>query len=261
MESLVPTFILERDGLFREGLRLILSKTRFRPQSCGIELKDLTDVPSDETVLFIVGIGEKLDCVRRLKEIRDKYPVSPILAIGDESHHEAMAGALDAGANAALSASITANALVNSLAAIMSGEVIVIDAEFWRKGIGPIIDGRTLPPAEAPLAPRIDNEYLPEARLLSAREIAILERIVQGESNKHVARHFEIAEPTVKAHAKAIFRKIGVSNRTQAAIWAVNHGLFKGLNGIAYDVSEHHSGSVEQPNLPPPQVDSTIPSS
>ena len=64
-------------------------------------------------------------------------------------------------------------------------------------------------------------------RQLSSREIAILERIVRGDSNKLVARFFNIAEPTVKAHVKAIFRKLGASNRTQAAMWAVNNRLFE----------------------------------
>jgi len=59
---------------------------------------------------------------------------------------------------------------------------------------------------------------------LSSREV--FELVVRGDSNKLVARFFNIAEPTVKAHVKAIFRKIGASNRTQAAIWAVNHRLF-----------------------------------
>jgi two-component system nitrate/nitrite response regulator NarL len=68
---------------------------------------------------------------------------------------------------------------------------------------------------------------------LSSREIAILERIVRGDSNKHVARFFNIAEPTVKAHVKAILRKLGASNRTQAAMWAVNHGLFEQPLGAA----------------------------
>jgi len=84
MESIVPTFILEIDGLFREGLRLILSRTRFRPQSCGIELEDLTAVPSDIPTLFIVGIGRKHDLVSKLKSIHVQYPFSLIVAIGDE---------------------------------------------------------------------------------------------------------------------------------------------------------------------------------
>ena len=75
-----------------------------------------------------------------------------------------------------------------------------------------------------------DLESLDTAQVvpqLSSREIAILERIVRGDSNKHVARFFKIAEPTVKAHVKAIFRKLGASNRNQAAMWAVNNRLFE----------------------------------
>src|SRR5712692_8569572 len=91
VDSIVPTFILESDGLFREGLRLILSRTRFRPQSCGVELEDLTTVPGDRPTLFIVGVGEKHDLVSKLKRIRDQYPSSFIMAIGDEGHRKYMA--------------------------------------------------------------------------------------------------------------------------------------------------------------------------
>jgi DNA-binding CsgD family transcriptional regulator len=63
-------------------------------------------------------------------------------------------------------------------------------------------------------------------------ELAIFKRIVQGESNKHIARFFSITEPTVKAHVKNIFRKIGANNRTQAAIWALNYKQFDDVNGV-----------------------------
>jgi hypothetical protein len=74
VNSIVPTFILESEGLFREGLRLILSRTRFRPQCCGVELEDLTTVPRDTPTMFIVGIGQKHDLVSKLKRIRNQYP-------------------------------------------------------------------------------------------------------------------------------------------------------------------------------------------
>src|SRR5258708_21769265 len=205
MESIVPTFILESDGLFREGLRLILSRTRFRPQSCGVELEDLTTVPSDMPTLFIVGIGQKHDLVSKLKRIRDQYPLSLIVAIGDESHRQYMASALDAGANAALCASVTASGLVSSLHAMMSGGGIVIDARLRPSRLQPKIEEpASLPTRNAP-PPETENEAL-AVKQLSAREIAILERIVRGDSNKHVARFFDIAEATVKGHVKAIFR-------------------------------------------------------
>jgi two-component system nitrate/nitrite response regulator NarL len=247
MESSVPTFILESDGLFREGLRLILSKTRFRPQSCGIELQDLTAVPIDMPTLFIVGIGQKQDSIAelnyKLKGIRDQYPASLIVAIGDESHHKGLTSALDAGANAALFASVTPSSLVTSLHAVISGGVIVIDERLWPLGIQPKVEERaSLPTAnalsetEANALSETENEP-PVVRQLSAREIAILERIVRGDSNKHVARFFKIAEATVKVHVKAILRKIGASNRTQAAIWALNHGLYDGSDHDAQDIS------------------------
>src|SRR5260370_39172065 len=58
---------------------------------------------------------------------------------------------------------------------------------------------------------------------LSAQERRILQSLVEGNSNKVIARKIDIAEATVKVHLKAILRKIKVHNRTQAAIWAVNN--------------------------------------
>jgi two-component system nitrate/nitrite response regulator NarL len=62
-------------------------------------------------------------------------------------------------------------------------------------------------------------------RTLSDRETGILRCVMQGESNKVIARRFDITEATVKAHIKAILRKICVRNRTQAAVWGHNHLL------------------------------------
>jgi two-component system nitrate/nitrite response regulator NarL len=62
----------------------------------------------------------------------------------------------------------------------------------------------------------------PEIPLLSGREEAILDGLVRGLSNKQIARECSITEATVKVHMKSILRKIRVSNRTQAAIWALD---------------------------------------
>ena len=63
---------------------------------------------------------------------------------------------------------------------------------------------------------------------LSQREVEILDFLVRGESNKSIARQLNVTEPTVKAHVKGLLRKIRVSNRTQAAIWAVNQAQSTG---------------------------------
>jgi two-component system nitrate/nitrite response regulator NarL len=221
----VPTFILESDGLFREGLRLILSGTRFHPQGCAIELDELAEVPSDRSVLFIVGV--RADQAVICSKIRSQYPLAFIVAVADESHPRSLASALDDGANAALFSSVSPNDLVSTLQAVMNGKLILIDARLWSLEIHPKAEERLSPPLQNEIAWDVAEEPL-VMKHLSAREIAILERIVLGDSNKQVARFFKIAEPTVKAHVKAIFSKIGASNRTQAAIWALNHRVFDG---------------------------------
>jgi two-component system nitrate/nitrite response regulator NarL len=59
---------------------------------------------------------------------------------------------------------------------------------------------------------------------LSEREAQILNGLVQGHANKVIARSCDISEATVKVHMKSILRKIHVANRTQAAVWALEHG-------------------------------------
>ncbi len=58
---------------------------------------------------------------------------------------------------------------------------------------------------------------------LSERESQILQYLVGGSSNKAIARELTISEATVKVHVKGLLRKVRVTNRTQAAIWAINH--------------------------------------
>lgn len=61
-------------------------------------------------------------------------------------------------------------------------------------------------------------------RKLSDREVQILDSLVKGHANKVIARTCDISEATVKVHMKSILRKIQVANRTQAAVWALEHG-------------------------------------
>jgi two-component system nitrate/nitrite response regulator NarL len=58
---------------------------------------------------------------------------------------------------------------------------------------------------------------------LSPKESEILQCLGGGQPNKVIARNLNIAEATVKVHLKSLLRKINVGNRTQAAIWALNH--------------------------------------
>jgi two-component system nitrate/nitrite response regulator NarL len=61
--------------------------------------------------------------------------------------------------------------------------------------------------------------------LLSPREREILRLIAQGDSNKLIARALDIAETTVKIHVQHILRKLNLSSRVQAAVYATNHRM------------------------------------
>lgn len=58
-----------------------------------------------------------------------------------------------------------------------------------------------------------------QARRLSSRELEILEFVAEGQTNREIAERFWVTETTVKFHLSRIYRKIGVSNRTAAAMW------------------------------------------
>ncbi|WP_348981044.1 LuxR C-terminal-related transcriptional regulator [Azospirillum sp. TSO5] len=62
---------------------------------------------------------------------------------------------------------------------------------------------------------------------ISPRELQLLQRLMVGDSNKVIAHKIGITEATVKVHLKSLLRKIGATNRTQAAIWAMNNGVEK----------------------------------
>jgi DNA-binding NarL/FixJ family response regulator len=87
---------------------------------------------------------------------------------------------------------------------------------------------------EAPLAPRAASELLAErhetrpASGLTPREREVLAMVAEGLPNKLIARRLEISEKTVKAHLTRIFERLGVSDRTQAALWAQRHRLGAG---------------------------------
>ena len=71
-----------------------------------------------------------------------------------------------------------------------------------------------------------DSPSHPLAEKLSPRELQVLKGLTEGKSNKEIGRDLDITEPTVKLHMKTLYRKVGASNRTQAALIAREAGLF-----------------------------------
>jgi len=90
---------------------------------------------------------------------------------------------------------------------------------------------------ESPLDPKAGTALLSArarrrpAEELSDRQLMVLALVAEGKQNKHIARELEISEKTVKAHLTTIFQALGVTDRTQAALWAQRHNIARPASG------------------------------
>ena len=133
--------------------------------------------------------------------IRQRWPAVRVLIIttfdGDEDIHRA----IEAGASGYLLKGLSSAELVRAIATAHRG-------------------GTVMPPD---VAARFRQREL--RKDLSPRELEVLGLIVAGRSNKEIAHALQIGEESVKTHSKSLFSKLGVADRTQAAIEAIRHGI------------------------------------
>jgi DNA-binding NarL/FixJ family response regulator len=121
-------------------------------------------------------------------------------------HPDLVKGALDQGVDGYLSKTLTARDLVAALEAVHAGERVVSDS-----------------PLRARSAPGLDWPGRRDG--LTDRESEILALITQGRSNADVAALTYLSPNTVKSYIRSVYRKIGVSSRTQAVLWGVSNGF------------------------------------
>ena len=215
-----------QSALFREGLKRILAGDRFsivreeRSLPQALAFLHSTDQPVD-MILYEHSESASLD-LDCLATIGADFPqvVSVVLTGGVNPH--TLQRAVQAGARGILPNMISPAALNLALQLLLMGENLAATPANVSAGVG-----SSLPAiAHVLMQPRIP---------LSAREDEILELLKQGVPNKVIARNLNLAEATVKVHLKSLLRKIEVSNRTQAAIWAMNRSA--GIDKLA--AAEH----------------------
>jgi two-component system nitrate/nitrite response regulator NarL len=184
-----------------------------------------------QTTLLTVDVGDDpKGAVAQIELVRARYPSARVAVIADYYHRVDLVAAYRAGANACFVKDMTCGAFIKTIGSILNGETVlppellpfIGDDEGHRKqaptaALTANTNGTT---ANAPALSAIGIDPVPR---LSTREKCILRCMVGGDSNKVIARKIDISEATVKVHVKAILRKIRLSNRTQAAIWAMNH--------------------------------------
>ncbi len=213
--------------LLREGLARILRSANFRilaSVSCADDLLP-SKFPLHQPLFLVVHTGDDFDAaVEQIELFRNQHPGGRIAIVADHYRLCELVSAFRAGANGYFVDVMACDVFIKSIELVMMGETI-----FPPAFLSFVLDPEGDPRGEA--APRDENNQdilirneNTLAPQLSTREKSILRCLIEGDSNKCIARKIDIAEATVKVHVKAILRKIRVQNRTQAAIWGMNNG-------------------------------------
>lgn len=173
----------------------------------GAEAVALAGELEPDVVLMDLSMPE-MNGVEATKRISAEVPDANVIAFTSFSDRNVILDAIDAGAIGYLLKDAEPDELVRGIRAAAAGE-------------SPLAPKA----AQAVLSARSKREPDPG---LSPREREVLVLVASGKANKQVARRLDISEKTVKAHLSHIFQRIGVTDRTQAALWAERNGLLEG---------------------------------
>ena len=202
--------IADDHPLYRDALRLILpnacSSAQIDEASCQSEV--MTSVKSDiDFDLIVLDLNlpgaTELSC---LQYVRTTAPLTPLMVVSANDDPAVMSEVIMAGAAGYVPKSEPRDVLIDAIRLIMAGGTYLPAAA---------VSALRHAKHPAPAGPRPST-----ALTLTSRQRRVLELLAQGLSNKHIARELDISEITVKAHVSLVLRKLGVSNRTQAAIQA-----------------------------------------
>ena len=252
--EIIPTVIVGRSGLSREGLARIISAGGFKVVGSATRISELllNSISADQPLMLIIdATGDLKTTAKDIALMKQERPAARIAVLAAGEPNRDVVSLLRAGAHACIAGNATADVFLKSLEVVMLGGtlfpvailplILAREEEASRVGLREL-DGEL--PADhirlqgddrSPMSKvgneiaRLDDDGIPAKpqRLgdprLSPQEMRILGQLIEGACNRDIARATGIAEASVKAHVKAILRKIGAANRTQAAVWALHN--------------------------------------
>jgi two-component system nitrate/nitrite response regulator NarL len=246
------TVLVGKSILLREGLARILRSANFRILASVSSVDDLLpgQLQAHQPLFLIVHTGDDFDtAIEQIELFKDYQPDGRIAIVADHYRMEELASAFRAGANGYFVNVMTCDVFIKSIELMMMGETIFPPA-FLSSVLAPEgshpgeVASRDQNKTQAILVATEDTTT-PQ---LSPREKSILHCLIEGASNKSIARKIHIAEATVKVHVKAILRKLRVQNRTQAAIWGMNNGsLTEPANSNSPPSASDSNGRLSNP--------------
>ncbi|MET0557194.1 MAG: response regulator transcription factor [Solirubrobacterales bacterium] len=202
---MIRVCLVDDHPAFRAGLRALLEASGMEvagEASNGADALACAREQQPDVVLMDLSMPE-VDGVAATRRIRRELPDLPVVVLTSFSDRARIFDALDAGAIGYLLKDADPDELVRGIEAAAAGQ--------------------------SPLDPRAAREVLATRQApgggeaLSPRELEVLQMVADGHANKAIALRLGISEKTVKNHLSAVFQKIGVTDRTQAALWAHRH--------------------------------------
>ena len=212
--SAISVLLVDDHTLFRSGIRSLLQR---HPEfnvvgeaADGFEgIKRALQLQPQVVLLDLNMPG--MSGVETLQLMRQDCPDTAIVMLTVSEDAEDLSTALKAGASGYLLKNIDTDYLTRAIRRAAAGETVVAEA-MTAKLVAQLQSG-----AVAPVASELDK--------LTPREREILDCLARGESNKSIARNLELAESTVKIHVQNVLKKLKLSSRVQAAVYAVEHRM------------------------------------
>ena len=211
MTEPIRVLIVDDHAIVREGLRTLLSEEPgievVGEAANGVEaLVSATRLQPD--VILMDLVMPEMDGLEATKLIREGGSASRILVLTSFADDQRVRAAIRAGAIGYLLKDVLKDDLLHAIRTAAQG----------RPALHPEAQRQLMQQVAAPAPPSLLED-------LTARERDVLRLIARGQSNKEIAATLHLTEGTVKGYVSAILAKLGVDDRTQAALYAVKHGL------------------------------------
>ncbi|WP_271008906.1 response regulator [Paucibacter sp. B51] len=223
--------VVDDHTLFRRGLiALLAGDARFsvvgEAGDAGEALRRVAECRPD-----VILLDNHLPGVRgidALPGLLEQAPAARVLMLTVSEDEADLAAALRRGAHGYLLKTVDSDGLAEAIVRVAAGESVLspeLSGTLVRafQALGPARIAAAVGGSPAP-APELEPAPAPAAPPISPREQEILGHIALGASNKEIARALGIAETTVKIHVQHILRKLGLSSRVQAAVYASTRG-------------------------------------
>jgi two-component system, NarL family, nitrate/nitrite response regulator NarL len=222
----VVTVFISKNPLLSRGFKALLADTRFAVSDTGLEE---TSPPRPRLYkqpdLIIVDASDSSEeLIETIKRLKVQQPEARVVVLANHYAVGFVRNGIDAGVDGFCLATSDREVLIMSLELVMRGESI-LPIRLVRSMLSEITSDAK-PDQDSPIAEPLPSD--PGIHKLSPREAEILGWLRRGEPNKVIAKKLDVTEATIKVHVKAILRKIGAANRTQAALWATEHLATRG---------------------------------